>query len=446
MVGDWLLTVLFFILTLYIYRGIDLSSATRNLLWLLVNLSFIPVAIREWNLGDNLRAIQLDRVMVDSLKSVGLHALFFLSLITLTSSTHIPARFFLTYYGLIITVHVLWSLLSRRFIKSYRRRGYNYKRVVIVGTNATARRLYDGMLSDTGFGYKILGFFDKDWRPDFVGRYCGTLDNLEAFVKKNRIDQIYYTMPGHAEILTKVVKIADDNVVDFFYVPQISQYISRSFQMETIGPVPVLNLRRNPLKKAINRSLKRGFDIVFSSVVLLFYPLVFIPVAAVIKLTSPGPIYFKQKRTGYRGREFYCYKFRTMHVNADADRAQATKDDPRKTRFGDFLRRSSIDEIPQFINVLKGDMSVVGPRPHMLKHTEEYSKIVDQYMVRHLVKPGITGWAQVNGYRGLTDEVWKMEKRVEYDVWYIENWSFVLDLKIIVRTVLNAIGGESNAF
>lgn len=446
MVGDWLLIVLFFILTLYIFRGIDLPSATRNLLWLLVNISFIPVAIREWNLGDNLRAIQLDRVMVDSLKSVGLHALFFLSLITLTSSTHIPARFFFTYYGLLIAAHVVWSLLSRRLIKSYRRRGYNYKRVVIVGTNATARRLYDGMLSDTGFGYKILGFFDKDWRPDFVGRYCGTLDNLEAFVKKNRIDQIYYTMPGHAEILTKVVKIADDNVVDFFYVPQISQYISRSFQMETIGPVPVLNLRRNPLKKAINRSLKRGFDIVFSSVVLLFYPLIFIPVATVIKLTSPGPIYFKQKRTGYRGREFYCYKFRTMHVNADADRAQATKDDPRKTRFGDFLRRSSIDEIPQFINVLKGDMSVVGPRPHMLKHTEEYSKIVDQYMVRHLVKPGITGWAQVNGYRGLTDELWKMEKRVEYDVWYIENWSFVLDLKIIVRTVLNAIGGESNAF
>ncbi|MDE6288410.1 MAG: undecaprenyl-phosphate glucose phosphotransferase, partial [Muribaculaceae bacterium] len=446
MVGDWLLIVLFFILTLYIFRGIDLSTATRNLLWLLVNISFIPVAIREWNLGDNLRAIQLDRVMVDSLRSVGLHALFFLSLITLTSIVHIPARFFFTYYGMLIAAQVLWSLLSRRLIKSYRRRGYNYKRVVIVGTNATARRLYDGMLSDTGFGYKILGFFDKDWRPDFVGRYCGTLDNLESFVKKNRIDQIYYTMPGHAEILTKVVKIADDNVVDFFYVPQISQYISRSFQMETIGPVPVLNLRRNPLKKAINRSLKRGFDIVFSSVVLLFYPLVFIPVAAVIKLTSPGPIYFKQKRTGYRGREFYCYKFRTMHVNADADRAQATKDDPRKTRFGDFLRRSSIDEIPQFINVLKGDMSVVGPRPHMLKHTEEYSKIVDQYMVRHLVKPGITGWAQVNGYRGLTDEVWKMEKRVEYDVWYIENWSFVLDLKIIVRTVLNAIGGESNAF
>lgn len=135
-----------------------------------------------------------------------------------------------------------------------------------------------------------------------------------------------------------------------------------------------------------------------------------------------------------------------MHVNVDSDRAQATKDDPRKTKLGDLLRRTSLDELPQFINVFKGDMSIVGPRPHMLRHTEEYSKLVDQYMVRHLVKPGITGWAQVNGYRGPTDELWKMEKRVEYDVWYIEHWTFLLDLKIMARTVLNAIHGEENAF
>jgi putative colanic acid biosynthesis UDP-glucose lipid carrier transferase len=163
-------------------------------------------------------------------------------------------------------------------------------------------------------------------------------------------------------------------------------------------------------------------------------------------MTSPGPIFFKQKRTGYLGNEFNCYKFRTMHVNNTADSAQATKDDPRKTRFGDFLRRTSIDELPQFFNVLRGDMSVVGPRPHMLKHTDYYSDLIKSYMVRHVVRPGITGWAQVNGYRGITDELWKMEKRVEYDVWYIEHWNFFLDLKIIVRTVFNAFAGESNAF
>lgn len=443
---DWALVNFFFLITQLIYPGMSGDAASTGFLWLFVSLSFIPVIIRVWRRGDDLRAIQLDRVAVDSLATVGLYALFFMSLITLTDVVHLPPRFYFTYYGMLIAAHVVWSLASRRIIKNYRRRGYNYKRVVIIGTNATARRLYDQMLSDPGFGYKIMGFFDREWRPDFVGRYCGTLDSLDAFVKTNAIDQIYYTMPGHAEILTKVVKVADDNVVDFFYVPQISQYISRSFQMDTIGAVPVLSIRRNPLKKTINRLVKRGFDILFSSLFLCFYPLIYPPIAIAIKISSPGPIYFKQKRTGYRGTDFWCLKFRTMRVNVDADKAQATRDDPRKTRLGDFLRRTSLDELPQFINVLKGEMSVVGPRPHMVKHTEEYSKIVDQYMVRHLVKPGITGWAQVNGYRGITDEVWKMEKRVQYDVWYIENWSFLLDLKIIVRTIINAIHGESNAF
>ena len=192
--------------------------------------------------------------------------------------------------------------------------------------------------------------------------------------------------------------------------------------------------------------MKRGFDIVFSSVFLIFYPLIYIPVAIAIKITSPGPVYFRQERTGYLGKSFKCLKFRTMRVNADADSRQATHNDPRKTRIGDFLRRTSIDELPQFINVLRGDMSVVGPRPHMLKHTELYTRLVDSYMVRHAVKPGITGWAQVNGYRGITDELWKMERRVEHDVWYIENWTLLLDLKIVARTVINAVAGEKNAF
>ncbi len=210
--------------------------------------------------------------------------------------------------------------------------------------------------------------------------------------------------------------------------------------------MPLLSITRNPLKNPLNRIFKRFFDIVVSSVFLVFYPLIYIPVAIGIKLSSPGSVYFKQERTGYRGRSFMCLKFRTMRINAKSDEAQATRNDPRKTRFGDFLRRTSLDELPQFINVWKGDMSVVGPRPHMLKHTEEYTALVDRYMARHAVKPGITGWAQVNGYRGLTDELWKMERRVEHDVWYIENWTFLLDLKIMVRTVLNAIQGEKNAF
>ncbi|MGL5893358.1 MAG: sugar transferase [Bacteroidales bacterium] len=165
-----------------------------------------------------------------------------------------------------------------------------------------------------------------------------------------------------------------------------------------------------------------------------------------IKSSSPGPIFFKQTRTGLNGADFTCYKFRTMHVNSQADTQQAEKNDPRKTRLGNFLRKSSIDELPQFINVLLGDMSVVGPRPHMLRHTEEYSAIIDRYMVRHLIKPGITGWAQVNGFRGETKTLKQMESRIKRDVWYLENWSFLLDVRIILLTILNAIRGEENAY
>lgn len=444
---DWTLVNITFGMALRACPCDPRISTPSWLLWLLVNICFIPVVVRESRREDNMiRSMQFDKAMLHTIKTVGVHALFFMASVSFLGIDDIHARFYLTYYGLMLGILILWSLLSTRFIKAYRRRGLNFARVAIVGTNATARRLYDAMISDPGFGYRVFGFFDNEWRPDFAGRYCGNIDNLAQFVKENKIDQIYFTMPGHDDILTHVVKIADDNVIDFFYVPQISRYISRDFQIQNIGAVPVLTIRRNPLKKTVNRLIKRTFDIVVSGLFLIFYPLVYIPIALTIKLTSPGPVYFVQQRTGYKGQPFGCMKFRTMHVNVDADRAQATKNDPRKTRFGNFLRRTSLDELPQFINVLKGDMSIVGPRPHMLKHTEEYSKLVDQYMVRHLVKPGITGWAQVNGYRGLTDELWKMEKRVEYDVWYIEHWTLLLDIKIMGRTVFNAIHGEKNAF
>ncbi len=341
---------------------------------------------------------------------------------------------------------LLW-VLEHYAIKRFRRRGRNYVRVVIVGTNRTARRLVNEMRNDKGFGYNILGNFDDDPRSDFDGTYLGTIKQLDQFIKDRCIDEVFFTLSGEAaESFTDVAKIADDNLCSFYYVPQISQYVNSGYELRTLGSMPVLNLRRNPLNAPLNRALKRVFDIIFSSAFLIFSPIIFIPVAIAIKLSSPGPVFFKQKRTGHLGRSFNCLKFRTMRVNATADSAQATKDDPRKTRVGEFLRRTSLDELPQFINVFLGDMSVVGPRPHMLKHTEEYTRIIDQYMVRHVVKPGITGWAQVNGYRGITDEVWKMERRVEYDVWYIEHWHFFLDLKIIVRTVLNAIHGEKNAF
>ena len=236
-------------------------------------------------------------------------------------------------------------------------------------------------------------------------------------------------------------------MIRFFIVPEFYRNVKKSLVMEVLESVPLLTIRREPLLAVYNRILKRSFDIVFSLVILVtVFPIMYIIIGILIKLSSPGPILFKQKRTGLYGHDFECYKFRTMKVNAEADTKQAIKDDPRKTKIGNFLRKTNLDEFPQFINVLKGDMSVVGPRPHMLKHTEQYSALIDKYMVRHLVKPGITGWAQVTGYRGETKTLEQMEGRVKRDVWYIENWTFFLDLKIIVVTLLNMSRGEKNAY
>ena len=208
----------------------------------------------------------------------------------------------------------------------------------------------------------------------------------------------------------------------------------------------MISLRIEPLEIPLNRIKKRAFDILFSlSVITFIFPWLFPILLLFVKLSSKGPIFFSQKRSGEGNRSFWCYKFRTMRVNQESDVKQATENDSRITKVGKFMRKTSLDELPQFFNVLIGNMSVVGPRPHMLKHTKEYSEIIDKYIVRHFAKPGITGWAQTHGFKGETINIQAMEKRVEHDIWYIENWTFILELKIIYSTVKNMIRGDKNA-
>lgn len=426
--------------------SMDFFTQSTRLILLLVTVAYIPTCWYLKPLNLIIKRRTLDKVFIDSFKSLIVHALVFLSIAAFLHVDY-KVRFYVLLYGLLAILLPLANILCFVYFKRSRRKGHWVSRVAIVGTNETSRRLSEAMLKNSGFGYKIIGFFDSEPMPDFKGNYIGNFDKLEEYAREKKIDEVYFTLVGDkAEKMPRVVRICDNNLLNFYYVPKISHYITGSFQLNNIETIPILSLRRNPLSVSWRRGLKRAFDIAFSSVVLIASPIVFIPIAIGIKLTSPGPVFFRQERTGYKGKSFKCYKFRTMRVNADADKVQATLHDPRKTKFGSFLRRTNIDELPQFINVWLGDMSVVGPRPHMLKHTKDYSAIVDKYMVRHIVKPGITGWAQVNGYRGLTDELWKMEKRVEFDVWYIENWTFSLDLKIIFNTVFNSFKGEQNAF
>ncbi len=427
-----------------VYHNPDNGMFCNKVTLIFLNVSYCP-AIFLFSEVHKKRVLFVDKIMIMLLQVFFIHCLVMMTFMSIVGYDDVPIRIYVYFYSLFYPLLAIWWIVSRRIIKFFRSKGLNYRRIIIVGWNGTARQLYDEMRSDQGYGYRIMGIFDNVKYKDVSIK--GNIDSIEQFIIDNKIDELYCAMSSEEKDVGNLIKIADRHDVDFYYVPRISGFMTTTFRLSSIGNIPVLIYRPNPLQNWYNRMIKRIFDLIFSlCAIAVVSCTVLIPIIIAIKSSSKGPVLFKQKRTGYRGKEFTCYKFRTMRVNCEADSLQATKDDPRKTKVGDFLRRTSLDELPQFINVLIGNMSVVGPRPHMVKQTDEYSKLIDKYMVRHIIKPGITGLAQVNGYRGQTEELWQMEKRVEYDVKYIENWTFWLDIKIIVRTLINAIHGEKNAF
>lgn len=441
-IADFILLNLVYILVVNTVNNV--GEFNDKVIWLLLNISYCP-AIFMFPDVHKKRILFADKLMIILVQTFMVHCLVMLTFTSIISYDAVPMRVYAYFYLIFYLSLAVWWITSRKIIKLFRRRGRNFKRIIIIGWNGTAKMLYDEILSDPGYGYKILGIFDNEKHADRA--MTGTLQEIEDFVVANNIDEIYCAQPSEEENVGDIIKIADRHDVQFFYVPLISGFMTTSFSLTSMGNLPIMVYRPNPLQFWLYRLIKRIFDICFSLVVIALVSVtVLIPIIFAIKLSSRGPVLFKQRRTGYRGREFTCLKFRTMKVNSQADTVQATKDDPRKTRVGDFLRRTSLDELPQFLNVLWGDMSVVGPRPHMVSQTNEYKKLIDKYMVRHIIKPGITGLAQVSGYRGQTEELWQMQKRVEYDVTYIENWSLWLDVKIIIRTIVNAILGEKNAF
>ena len=413
--------------------------------WLMLNLAYLVVVLALNSLHDR-RVVYIDRVLMLLVKYIMLHAVIFLMLFSFVDEV-VSWKTILLFYVIFTLALAVWWVVSRKLLKWYRSKGFNYKKIVIIGggTSGAGVRMMQQLEEDQGYGYHVVGFFNDEPAPE-IPNYSGNISDLEQFLGENSVDEIYCAIPeNERQELQHIINLAERNAIDFFYVPQFSKYINRRFEIDTFGAVPVLSIHPHPLNNPFNMAIKRGFDLLVSSIVLLFSPLVFLPIAIGVKLSSPGPVFFRQERTGYRGKSFQCLKFRSMRVNDKSDSLQATKDDPRKTKFGNFIRKTSLDELPQFINVFMGDMSIVGPRPHMVQQTQEYSELIDKYMLRHTIKPGITGWAQVNGFRGPTDELWKMEKRVELDVWYAENWNFMLDIKIMLLTVFNAMRGEQNA-
>lgn len=321
--------------------------------------------------------------------------------------------------------------------------------VIFIGNINVASELYKTMESDPTTGYNVRGYFAEEPRTKVTDKnYLGKPEEALAYIEENKLHQVFCLLPSSQnELINQVMQVCAQNIVRYNHIPDAFNYQRHTMAFSLMDGTPVFSLHNEPLSLLGNRIIKRTFDLIASIIFLLIvFPFVYIIFGVLIKLSSPGPILFKQKRSGLNGKEFYCYKFRSMRVNVDSDKVQATKDDPRKTGIGEFMRKTSIDELPQFINVLLGDMSIVGPRPHMLKHTEQYSQLIGSYMIRHFAKPGITGYAQVTGFRGETQELWQMEGRIQKDIWYIEHWSFALDLFIIWKTIYNAIHGEENAY
>ena len=358
-------------------------------------------------------------------------------------------RYWILYYGLFFFSLVIERLTGRWLLLTYRRRRGLKHEVLFVGQSPNLEDLYAAMRDDASYSYRLKGYFADVPKEDFLEGipYLGGVSEVSSWMDDypGRISAVYCSLSSErADEIRQLIACCTRHVTLFYSVPNVRNYLKRKMNMALYGDVPVLYISEIPLNRPGNKLFKRVFDIVVSVIFLVFFfPWIYLIVGAIIKLTMPGPVFFKQKRTGLDGREFWCYKFRSMKVNDEADSVQATKDDPRKTKFGNFMRHTNIDELPQFWNVLMGTMSIVGPRPHMLKHTEVYSQLISKYMVRHFVKPGITGWAQVTGCRGETHELWQMERRVRKDIWYIENWSFLLDLKIIWLTIWDVISGKN---
>lgn len=351
--------------------------------------------------------------------------------------------------GIIATVAVfVVNLLLKMLIDFARKNGRNKIHTLVVGSDANSLKLYHSLSAANQYDYKMLGVFTDDLAPEDV-KVLGKLSQLEEYLKSNKVHNLYcgISPATNTDKVNAIIRLCDNLFVEFYYIPDMTGYMSRSMNFESVGDSTVVSLREEPLSYPLNRLIKRSFDILISGILLVtLFPPVWLFVAIGTTLSSPGPILFRQKRTGYRGKPFTMLKFRSMKVNKDADKLQATKDDPRKTKFGDFLRRSSIDELPQLINVFRGDMSIIGPRPHMELHTQMYNDLIDKYMVRHMVKPGLTGWAQVNGYRGETKTLDQMEGRVRCDIWYIENWSVFIDIKIFFMTIAQILGGDKQAY
>ncbi len=349
--------------------------------------------------------------------------------------------------SLIFILITFFKFLTYFALKKYRARGFNYRKVIVIGNDDSSNKIQNIIQNQKDLGYLYIGFFSDQKTTN--NQYLGMINESQSYILENKIDEIYCAMSCLSkEQIKDFTKFATINSKTVKLIPDANEFYSKKLATEFYDDtLLVLTVKKIPFDLQENKFVKRVFDILFSLFVIIFILSWLAPIIWIlIKLESKGSAFFKQKREGLNGKQFVCYKFRSMKLNKLSDKIHVSKNDSRVTKMGAFLRKTSLDELPQFFNVLKGEMSVVGPRPHLKSLSAEYQKDVNNYIERHTVKPGITGLAQISGYRGEILKSSDIKNRVRLDIFYIENWSIFLDIKIIMQTVFNMFKGEEKAY
>ena len=404
-----------------------------NLSWL-----FLTFLFRTY---DTRRSLEPRKATGKVLNAFTIH-LFILLLFLVSLKKDEYSRLFLIYFYTSFFVLLLpWRFYFLRILQSLRARGLHYRKVLLIGEGEPVRLFFDRVQKHSEYGLKIMAYFSDN--PVAGIPLEGSEEKAQSYLEREEVDEIYCAFPASDPRVLKWFRLAEDQVIRFRILPNLGLSYAPAVDIDYYHDVPVLLHRKEPLEHLHNRILKRGVDVILSIlVIVLIFPWLFPILAIAVRLSGKGPILFRQQRTGLGDKEFSILKFRSMKVNAEQDELQASHGDPRITGIGRFMRKHNLDELPQFFNVLRGEMSVIGPRPHMLAHTETYRQMIDKYMVRHFAKPGISGLAQIRGLRGETRKPEQMEERVKIDVYYIENWSLLLDLKIILITTFKTLTGR----
>ncbi|MBX2952774.1 MAG: undecaprenyl-phosphate glucose phosphotransferase [Leadbetterella sp.] len=427
-------------------------ESSNVLLYFLILCSAWYISSRNTELYDDFRTNRYISEFITLIPNLLFQILTLICLQYITKNELLTRRESVIYIALLSMLMIIGKYLFKQYKLAKWSKGKDTRNILIVGNGEYARELHGLISGGKQFGYKLVGIINET-PPKYVHEgYLGGLHKTEEVIVENEVDEmIICSSDANQATLTNLLDVSDKYAVKVRIIPEYFKFNSSRFKMDMFGTLPMVTVREVPLEQYASSLIKRGFDLSFSFLLFVFiFSWLFPLIALAIRLDSRGPVFFLQERWGKGGKVFRCYKFRTMRHKSSTVKGgtfyQTVKDDPRITRVGRFLRKSNLDELPQIINVILGEMSLVGPRPHAVRHSIETREKIPNYLLRHLVKPGITGWAQANGYRGETTNDFLMEKRVELDIWYVENWNFWLDVRIVLMTAYNMVKGDKNAY